>query len=199
MAVKCNPDWRDANWAFYRFVPSVAAAIIFCLLFLFATGLHIYQMWKAKAWFLTALVVGCVCTRAQNASWMELSLTLPSTCIVEVIGFAARTASARQDPGCWTLMPYIIQSMFILLAPALFAASIYIILGRIILLTDGEIHSVIRQRRLTKIFVIGDILCFTLQCGGKTPPFPVWSALIGSDSELLQPAVSWLEEETTRT
>lgn len=65
-------------------------------------------------------------------------------------------------------MPYIIQNMYILLGPPLFAASIYMILGRIILLTDGEIHSIIKQRWLTKTFVIGDLLCFLFQSGGES-------------------------------
>lgn len=58
------------------------------------------------------------------------------------------------------------QSLLLLVAPALFAASIYIILGRIILLTDGEKHSLIRQKWLTKIFVAGDVLSFLVQSGG---------------------------------
>ncbi|KAF3073949.1 hypothetical protein CI102_11976 [Trichoderma harzianum] len=145
MAIVCNPDWLHATWSFYRYVPSVAAAVIFCILFLVATGLHLFQMFKTKTWFLTALVFGC---------------------LFEFIGYAARAASASQEPGCWKLMPYIIQNMYILLGPPLFAASIYMILGRIILLTDGEIHSIIKQRWLTKTFVIGDLLCFLFQSGG---------------------------------
>lgn len=58
------------------------------------------------------------------------------------------------------------QSLLILLAPAFFAASIYMILGRIIVLTDGESHSVIRARWLTKIFVAGDVLSFLAQSSG---------------------------------
>ena len=64
-------------------------------------------------------------------------------------------------------MAFVIQGTFILVAPALFAASIYIILGRIILLTDGESHAIIKQRWLTKTFVSGDVLCFMLQASGK--------------------------------
>lgn len=33
MAVICNPNWQHATWAFYRYIPLVAAAIIFCFLF----------------------------------------------------------------------------------------------------------------------------------------------------------------------
>lgn len=59
------------------------------------------------------------------------------------------------------------QSLLLLLAPALFAASIYIILGRIILLVDGEKYSLIPQKWLTKIFVTGDVISFLTQmCGG---------------------------------
>jgi hypothetical protein len=67
-----------------------------------------------------------------------------------------------------------VQSLLLLLAPALFAASIYMVLGRIILLTDGEAHSLIRARWLTKLFVMGDVLSFLGQSAGKPPlPFPI--------------------------
>ena len=62
------------------------------------------------------------------------------------------------------------QSLLILVAPALFAASIYIILGRVILMVDGERYSLIRQKWLTKTFVTGDVLSFMMQGSGK--PFP---------------------------
>lgn len=39
-------------------------------------------------------------------------------------------------------------------------------LGRIILLTDGEQHSIIPKKWLTKIFVIGDVVSFCLQAAG---------------------------------
>lgn len=58
------------------------------------------------------------------------------------------------------------QSILLLVAPALFAASIYIILGRIILLVDGERFSLIRQKWLTAAFVTGDVLSFLIQSGG---------------------------------
>jgi hypothetical protein len=40
------------------------------------------------------------------------------------------------------------------------------ILGRIIRLTDGEEHSLIRAKWLTKVFVAGDVLSFFTQSGG---------------------------------
>ncbi|KAJ4532815.1 hypothetical protein HRR86_002275 [Exophiala dermatitidis] len=58
------------------------------------------------------------------------------------------------------------QSVPILVAPALFAASIYMELGRIIRITDGARHSIVPLRWLTKIFVAGDVLSFLMQSSG---------------------------------
>ncbi|KAL1631052.1 hypothetical protein SLS56_004575 [Neofusicoccum ribis] len=109
----------------YHYQPSVAAAVIFALLFLVTSILHLLQMIKAKTWYLIA-----------------------------------------QPYGEWKVMPYSIQSTYILIAPALFAASVYMILGRIVLLTDGEKYSIISRWWLTKTFVFGDIVCFIFQGGG---------------------------------
>jgi len=69
---------------------------------------------------------------------------------VEIIDYIGRALSAKESPN-WTTGPYIMQSLLLLLAPALFAASIYMVLARVILLTDGESHSVIKVRWVTKI------------------------------------------------
>jgi hypothetical protein len=63
-------------------------------------------------------------------------------------------------------MPYIIQSILILLAPILFAASIYMVLGRLIRRTDSASLSIIRPTLVTKIFVAGDVFSFFVQGGG---------------------------------
>lgn len=70
-------------------------------------------------------------------------------------------------------MPYVMQSLLILLAPAFFAASIYMVLGRIIHLVDGEAHSIIRAKWLTKIFVGGDVLSFLAQSSGTFTHLPL--------------------------
>ena len=58
------------------------------------------------------------------------------------------------------------QYLLILLGPALFAASIYMILGRIIVLTGGTQYSLVRTTWQTKIFVTGDAVSFLVQCMG---------------------------------
>lgn len=92
--------------------------------------------------------------------------------------------SANQSPN-WTTGPYIIQSTLLLIAPALFAASIYMELGRVILLVRGERFSIVRVNWLTKIFVAGDVLSFLMQASGGFFPFLLSSPLDCSALKLL--------------
>ncbi len=62
--------------------------------------------------------------------------------------------------------PFIVQSILILVAPALFAATIYMTLGRLIRATNGAKYSIVRVTWMTKIFVVGDVLSFFIQGGG---------------------------------
>ncbi|KAG8352494.1 hypothetical protein FVEN_g9627 [Fusarium venenatum] len=134
----------DVAFKLYRYDPSMAAAVIFTILFMAITGLHLYQMLRTKTWFLICFVIGG---------------------FMQFIGYIGRAGSAHETPD-WSLTPFIIQNLFLLISPALFAASIYMILGRIILATGGENCSPIRRAWLTKIFVIGDVLSFALQGAG---------------------------------
>ncbi|KFY31589.1 hypothetical protein V493_00977 [Pseudogymnoascus sp. VKM F-4281 (FW-2241)] len=126
----------------WHYLPSVPAAILFCVLFFVATLAHFWRLFKTRAWFCIAFTIGT---------------------LFEVIGFAARAvAHDRTD----AVMPYVIQNLFILLPPAFFAASIYMTLGRIINAVNGGHLSVVRPSWLTKIFVAGDVLSFLVQAGG---------------------------------
>jgi hypothetical protein len=59
-----------------------------------------------------------------------------------------------------------VQSVFLLVAPALFAASIYMELGRIVESCDGDKHLFVRRRWMTSIFVFGDVISFLMQGSG---------------------------------
>jgi RTA1 like protein len=83
---------------------------------------------------------------------------------VEFIGYCGRASAANKTDH---LMPYVIQSTFILLPPALFAATIYMCLGRIIRLVQGDHLSIVRPRILTKVLVTGDVLSFFIQGGSS--------------------------------
>ncbi|PGH17945.1 hypothetical protein AJ79_00844 [Helicocarpus griseus UAMH5409] len=133
----------DPNiWVPYRYEPSKAAAIIFTVVFALTTILHVFQIFRTRTWYFIPLVVGGV---------------------FEIVGYAGRVLSSED---LWALGPYIMQALLLLVAPALFAASIYMILGRIIHTVNGEKYSIIPLKWLTKLFVTGDVISFTVQAAG---------------------------------
>ncbi|RMZ33871.1 hypothetical protein D0859_01964 [Hortaea werneckii] len=142
-----------SDFQYYDYVPSMAAAIIFVILFGASTGWHIWQMIKTKTWFLALM---------QPTEVIVLTKTALK---VETIGYIGRAVSHTEAPD-YTLGPYIIQSIFLLVAPALFAASIYMMLGRIVVMLDAQRALFIRVSWLTKIFVCGDVLSFLMQAAG---------------------------------
>lgn len=93
------------------------------------------------------------------------SITHVSILSVETIGYVGRLLSGIQAPN-FTEGPYVIQSALILIAPTFLAASIYMTLGRIIVMVDAEKLAVIKFKWLTAIFVCGDIISFLMQASG---------------------------------
>jgi hypothetical protein len=83
---------------------------------------------------------------------------------VETTGYICRFL-AHSNTNNLTI--FIVQTLTILVAPALFAASVYMVLGRLALRVKGESYLIIKPSRLTKIFVGGDILCFFVQIIGS--------------------------------
>ncbi|KAK5133209.1 hypothetical protein LTR08_008044 [Meristemomyces frigidus] len=138
-----HPAYNDpTQWVLYRYTISLPAAAIFIALFTCVTAAHAFLMGMRRTWcFIPFLIGGC----------FELS------------GYVARAVSSSNQ---WALGPYIAQTLLLLLAPALFAASIYMVLGQIIAYVDGERHSLIRKKWLTKAFVTGDVISFLLQMAG---------------------------------
>ncbi|KAF2828113.1 hypothetical protein CC86DRAFT_289389 [Ophiobolus disseminans] len=129
-------------YVLWPYTPSIAGGAVAAIVFFVLTALHTWRLFKNRTWFCIPFVIGG---------------------LFEAIGYAAR-AAAHNDTVSKT--PYIIQSILILIAPILFAASVYMILGRLILRTDSASYSIIRAKWVTKMFVTGDILCFFIQSGG---------------------------------
>ncbi|KAI1630076.1 RTA1 like protein-domain-containing protein [Exophiala viscosa] len=127
-----------------HYVPSVPAAIIASIVFALLTAAHGFLLFRSRKWFTTAIFIGG---------------------LFEMIGFAARADSHYHLDS---KTPYIIQVLLILLAPILFAASVYMFLGRLVRAAGGQQYSIIRVTWLTKIFVIGDIFCFLVQAAGAS-------------------------------
>ncbi|KAF2012586.1 RTA1 like protein [Aaosphaeria arxii CBS 175.79] len=126
----------------YKYEPNKIACIAAAGLFGASALIHLFQMIRSKAWFYTSFCVGAIMMTA---------------------GYVFRYISAN-DPS--SLGPYIGQSLCIILPPSLYAATIYMIYGRLVLFVDAADASVIRPTRVTKIFVIGDVFGFLLQSSG---------------------------------
>lgn len=151
------------EYKLYHYNPSLAAAVIFVILFVCSTGLHAFQLFRKRTFYFTPFIIGGICKWWHHHILYHSLLTFKSP--VETVGYAGRAISAHQSPD-WTLIPYVMQSLLLLLGPTLYAASVYMVLGRIIRLTKGESHSIIKPQRLTKLFVLGDVVSFLAQSGG---------------------------------
>lgn len=136
-----------SNFRFYYYQPSMVAAIVFAVLFGLATLVHSYQLARSRTWFMIPFVVGG---------------------IFETVGYVGRIMSATENPGPYDKIPYIIQSLLLLVAPPFFAASVYMELGRIVMMVGAEEKLFIRRAWLTKMFVIGDAATFLIQATGSS-------------------------------
>ncbi|OGM48443.1 hypothetical protein ABOM_003372 [Aspergillus bombycis] len=123
----------------WLYVPSLGAAIAFLLFFAAATLLHTYRLIKPRTWFCIPLTMGG---------------------IFEIYGYGGRCGAYKNTAS---LFSYALSNNGALLAPALFAASIYMALSRIIRAVRGEKPSIIPMKWLTKAFVVGDIASFAVQ------------------------------------
>ncbi|KAF3763866.1 RTA1 like protein [Cryphonectria parasitica EP155] len=132
------------DFVFYHYTPSMAAAIVMCVVFFIVAALQIWFLLRHRTWYFAPFVIGC---------------------LFEGVGYIGRILSSTEAPN-YTKTPYIIQSLLLLLGPTFFAASIYMVLGRIITLLHGEQFSMVPPKWLTKVFVMGDVLSFFIQSGG---------------------------------
>lgn len=49
------------NFQLYRYTPSLPAAIVSVVFFAIVTALHFWRMYKARAFYFTAFVIGGIC------------------------------------------------------------------------------------------------------------------------------------------
>ncbi|OAP63245.1 hypothetical protein AYL99_02472 [Fonsecaea erecta] len=130
------------DYYLWKYLPSVLLSAIFMVLFTVITGALAWRTYKTRLWFCIPFNVGG---------------------LFQIIGYGTRIyAHYRTD----LIAPYTVQSCFILLAPVLYAASVYMLLGRLIRSVHGERFSIIRSTKMTKLFVLADILSLNIQGNG---------------------------------
>ncbi|RYC79219.1 hypothetical protein BFJ63_vAg17903 [Fusarium oxysporum f. sp. narcissi] len=126
----------------YRYTPSLGAAIVSVAVFAVLTILHTWRLLRARAYYFSAFTIGG---------------------LFQAIGYCGRIWSHYDT---LSVGGFVLQAILILVAPALYAASIYMILGRLIRTLRAQHLSLIRVEWVTRIFVTGDVIAFSLQAGG---------------------------------
>ncbi|KAH7248225.1 RTA1 like protein-domain-containing protein [Fusarium solani] len=129
------------DFKLYRYTPSLAAAIVSVIVFAVLTILHTWRLHRVRAYYFIAFTVGG---------------------LFQTAGYCGRIWSHYDK---LSVGGFVIQAILILVAPALYAASIYMILGRLIRTVDGECLSLVPVQWVTRIFVTGDVVAFSLQAG----------------------------------
>ncbi|KAH7318038.1 RTA1 like protein-domain-containing protein [Stachybotrys elegans] len=146
MATNQNSDLISPEELFdfrlYRYNPSLPAAIVSVAIFALLTLAHAWRIFRTRAFYFTAFTVGG---------------------LFQTIGYCGRIWSHFD---VLSIGGFVLQAILILVAPALYAASIYMILGRLIRAVEAEHLSLVPVRWVTRIFVAGDVVAFTLQAGG---------------------------------
>lgn len=135
-------DNAGYDFKLYRYDPSLPAAIVTTIVFAILTSIHVWRLRRAGAVYFTPFLIGG---------------------IFQTIGYCGRIWSHFDKES---IGGFVMQAILILVAPALFAASIYMILGRLIRALGAEHLSLIPIKWVTKIFVTGDVIAFGLQAGG---------------------------------
>ena len=135
----------NSSFVFYHYTPSLVAAAIFLAVFFLSTIVHSFQCIRGRAWYMIPLILGGAC---------------------ETVGYIGRVLNSKEAPN-YELPGYILQSLLLLISPALMAASVYMVLKGIVTAVRGETRCPIPKRYLTLTFVSGDFASFMIQSTGK--------------------------------
>ncbi|KAK6331861.1 hypothetical protein TWF718_002400 [Orbilia javanica] len=123
----------------WKYLPSIPAAAVAIALFAIPTILLCWKLIKSRTWFCIPFAIGG---------------------ILQVAGYGVRIYCHFNTDQ---LAPYAVQASFIILAPVFYAASIYMVLRRLIRSIGGDRFSPVPIRWLTWVFVTGDIVALTIQ------------------------------------
>ncbi|KAK6454489.1 RTA1 like protein-domain-containing protein [Scheffersomyces xylosifermentans] len=153
------------DYDFYHYKPIVGVQCDFLSYFTCYAGFLAFQLfWLAKSKSTKSLV-----PKKKFKRYINMMIPLLVGCIMEVLGYIARLISGLfPTHNKISMAPYIVQSIAILVAPTLFAATIYMCLGELIRTLKVEDKSIIKTKYLTKVFVGGDVVSFLLQGNGAS-------------------------------
>jgi hypothetical protein len=130
------------------YVPSFALCILAIVLFALATFIHLGLSIRYRAWYM---------------------LPLTFACLMETVGYAERSLSAKKDP--YRVTYYVLQYFFIVVAPVFLTASMYVTLNKLLAWAQFNGYDV-RSRKWLKPklilwgFVVCDVVSTAIQVTG---------------------------------
>ncbi|CCD24551.1 Rta1p NDAI_0D02370 [Naumovozyma dairenensis CBS 421] len=161
----------DSDFQLYRYNPSMGAAILFIILFaissvaiiIFISERALKAKNKLRSWKKISDNAETALRFYKISKLYGAYIPLIVGCIVELIGYIGRAISGNDKEA---LGPYIMQSVLLLIAPTLYAATIYMLFGRMAHLLFAESLMIMPARFNTLIFVLGDIASLFMQAAG---------------------------------
>ncbi|KAH8646334.1 RTA1 like protein-domain-containing protein [Xylariales sp. PMI_506] len=125
----------------YGYQPSLAAGIVFCVLFFIALAGHTVQIARFRRWTSVLLALGA---------------------LTEIIGWAGRTWSAKCP---YNQNAFLMQITTLIIAPTFFTAALYVLLGQLIIILGRE-SSMLSPRMYAIVFCACDIVSLVVQAIG---------------------------------
>jgi hypothetical protein len=145
------------DYIFYHYTPNKWVSVHYAVLFLLTLGFEIYSVVCAEKRFKNDVA------SKHRRRYVGIMVPLMIGVLSEAIGYISRAISADDTEA---MMPYVIQSVMLLVSPAFIVATIYMCLGETIRSLKAKEYSVIPVKYLTKVFVLGDVLSFLMQSSG---------------------------------
>lgn len=149
---------ESVKYRFYQYTPKYWVAVHYAVIF--------FILAIVEAYFVVSIYVkfrGRIRSKKLRR-YCNVMIPFFIGILLEVIGFTARAFSCKNPE---TLMPFVIQSVCILIGPTLILASTYMIFCEFARSLDAESYSKVPLSYLSKVFVTGDIVSLFVQvCGG---------------------------------
>lgn len=176
---------EDGKFQLYKYTPNVGASVLFIVLFSLGTIIITYQVYFHAIKLKRKLPLWGRAGESEQKNLRFLNVKefvgayvpLLVGCLLEVIGYIGRAVSNNNREK---LAPYILQSVLLLIAPTFFAASIYMIFGRMARLVFAESYVLLPTKINTTTYVLADIFSLLIQASGGGLMASKGSATTGS-------------------
>ncbi|KAH9909038.1 RTA1 like protein-domain-containing protein [Xylariomycetidae sp. FL2044] len=139
--------WPERSLYGYR--PSIAASLIFLLLFLIS-------------------LLSCLVFTIPKRRWLAFSIPVSVACVLEILGYGVRLASYF-DPYLWDARLFAVSTTALTIAPAFVSTGIYFTVSETVTIIGAD-HSLIRPKNYPHLVWI-DVAGFVLQVAGVAVTF----------------------------